>query len=152
MDYTHISQTRLRAWIAAVVWTLAGIGFFVAFFSGGGASDFDTDSRRHMLAASAIAFGFIAYWSGLWLTRRKGGQVVADERDFQVVARASQVTLIIVLMVMFLLCTLLWLVHEAAGVLDVGWMWFLAYGSMLLGLVTNAVMVLVLDGSSVGRG
>ncbi|MGD2123469.1 MAG: DUF2178 domain-containing protein [Gemmatimonadota bacterium] len=147
-----MSQTRLRAWLATVVWSVAGIGFFLAFFSGGGAADFDTDSRRHMLAAVAIGFGFLAYWTGLWVTRRKGTQVVADERDFQVVARASQITLIIVLVLMFLFCTVLWLVHESAGVLDVGWMWFLAYGCMVVALVTNALMVLVLDRSSIGRG
>jgi uncharacterized membrane protein len=129
---------------------VAGVGFFLAFFSGGGVSDFDTDSLRHMLAAAAIGFGFVAYWSGLWLTRRKGDQVAADERDSQVVARASQVTLIIVLIVVFLCCTTLWTIHEPAGVLDVGWMWLLAYGSMLVGLITNAVMVLVFD--RVSRG
>ena len=147
-----MSQTRLRAWLATVVWALSGAGFFLAFFSGGGVSDFDTDSRRHLLAAAAIGFGFVAYWSGLWLTRQKGEGVVADERDFQVVARASQVTLIVVLILMFLGCITLWTVHESDGVLDVGWMWFLAYGSMVVALVTNAVMVLVFDRSSIGRG
>ena len=147
-----MSQTRLRAWLAAVVWSIAGAGFFLAFFSGGGVSDFDTDSRRHMLGAAAIGFGFLAYWSGLWFTRRREGRIVADERDSQVVARASQVTLIVVLILVFLGCISLWTVHEPAGVLDVGWMWFLAYGSMLVGLITNAVMVLIFDRSSVGRG
>jgi uncharacterized membrane protein len=146
-----LSQTRRRAWLATVVWALAGVGFFAAFFSGGGVAEFDTDSRRHLLAAGAILFGFVAYWSALWWTRQRGEEVLADERDVQVVARASQATLIIVLMVVFLLCTILWMVHEEDGVLDVGWMWFLAYGSMVLGLVTNAVMVLVLDRSTGGH-
>ncbi len=152
MDFQRMTQTRVRAWLATIVWTISAVGFFLAYFSGGGPSEFDTDSRRHLAAAAAIAFGFAAYWSGLWLTRKREGQVVADERDFQVVARASQATLIVVLVIIFLMCTLLWLIHEAEGVVDVGWMWFLAYGCMLLALVTNAVFVLILDRSTNGRG
>lgn len=150
MSTRDMSQTRLRAWLATVVWTLAGVGFFLAFFSGGGAAEFDTDSGRHLLAAGAIGFGFLAYWGGLWLTRGRGDQILADERDFQVVARASQATLIVVLIVVFSISVALWTIYEADGVLAVGWMWFLAYASMLVGLVTNAVTVLILDGRTVG--
>jgi len=150
MSTRDMSQTRLRAWLATVVWTLAGVGFFFAFFSGGGAAEFDTDSGRHLLAAGAIGFGFVAYWTGLWLTRGRGNQVVADERDFQVVARASQATLIVVLVAVFSFSVALWTIYEAAGVLEVGWMWFLAYASMLVGLITNAVTVLIFDGRTVG--
>jgi uncharacterized membrane protein len=152
MSFMEMSQTRRRAWLATLAWTVSGFWFLAAFFSGGGAAEFDTDSGRHLLAAAAILFGFLVYWTGLWLTRQKGDEVVADERDYQVVARASQVTLIIVLMTVFLVCTILWMVHEADGVLEVGWMWFLAYGSMVLGLVTNAILVLILDRSSGTHG
>ena len=150
MSPIDMSQTRFRAWLATVVWTLSGVGFFIAFFSGGGAAEFDTDSGRHLMAAGAIGFGFLAYWGGLWLTRGRGNQIVADERDFQVVARASQATLIVVLIAVFSFSVALWTIHEADGVLAVGWMWFLAYGSMLVGLITNAVTVLILDGRTVG--
>ena len=48
MTFGNMSQTRVRAWAMAVIWVLAGAGFFLAFFSGGGADEFDTDSRRHL--------------------------------------------------------------------------------------------------------
>lgn len=152
MSFGDMSQTRRRAWLATIVWALSGAGFLAAFFSGGGAAEFDTDSGRHLVAAGAILFGFMAYWSGLWFTRQRGDEVVADERDYQLVAKASQVALIIVLMGVYLLCTVLWMIHEADGVLEIGWMWFLGYGAMVLGLVTNAVMILVLDRSTGGHG
>jgi len=152
MSFGELSQTRRRAWLATIIWAVAGIWFSIAFFSGGGAAEFDTDSGRHLVAAGAILFGFIVYWSSLWLTRGTSEQVLSDERDFQVVARASQVALVIVLICVFLTCTILWTVHEAAGVLEVGWMWFIAYGSMIVGLVSNAVVVLILDRSTFGHG
>jgi hypothetical protein len=69
-----------------------------------------------------------------------------DERDLIVTARASQSTLIVVLVSVFALSVGLWTIYEAEGAVPVGWLWFLAYGTMFLGLITNALTVLILDG------
>jgi uncharacterized membrane protein len=138
--------------VVTVVWTLAGAGFFLTFFSGGGAAEFATDSSRHLAGAAAIGFGFVGWWMGLWATRRRGGRVVTDERDAQAAARASQFTLVVVLLVLFALAVGLWTFYEDVGSVPVGWMWFLAYSSVILAVVTNAVAFLVLDGRTGGHG
>ena len=102
MRLSEMSQTRLRSWLAAVIWTLAGVGFFLTFFSGGGPEGLASDSMRHVAGAGAVAFGFLGYWLALWLTRQRQGRPPAvDERDLQVSARANQATLVVVLMVIF---------------------------------------------------
>ena len=150
--FSGMSQTRLRAWSIALIWTLAGVGFFLTFFSGGGVEEFDTDSVRHLAGAAAIGFGFIGQWTTLWLTRRRGGAVVADERDLQVVARASQMTLVIVLIAIYGLTVGLWTIYEKDGVVPVGWMWFVAYAAVILSVVTNSLAVLVFDRRMGGHG
>jgi hypothetical protein len=153
MGLRDLSQTRLRAWSAIGIWTLAGLGFVVTFFAGGGAEEFDTDSLRHFAGAVALAFGFLGYWSVLWLTRAPSdGPVPADERDALVVARAAQSTLVVTLVAVFALSLGLWTVFEAEGEVPVGWMWFLAYGSVILASLVFAAATLVADGRSVGRG
>ena len=152
MNTQNLSQTRLRAWLATIIWTLAGIGFALTFFAGGGAGEFAADSKRHLAGAVAIAFGFLGYWAALWMTRRRGHGLVADERDVQVVARAGQATLIIVLVGIYAFTIGLWTAYEGAGVVPVGWMWFLAYGSVILASVTFPITTLVLDGSMGGHG
>ena len=152
MNLRHMSQTRLRAWLATAIWTLAGIGFAVTFFSGGGAGEFDTDSTRHLAGAIAIAFGFVGYWTTLWVTRRRGRGLAADERDVLVVARAGQATLVIVLVGIYAFTIGLWIAYEGAGVVPVGWMWFLAYGCVILASVSFAAATLVLDGRMGGHG
>jgi hypothetical protein len=148
-----MSQTRLRAWLAAVIWTLAGVIFFLTFFSGGGPGELDTDSTRHASGAAALGFGFVGYWVALWLTRqRKGAPPVSDERDLQVMAQANQVTLIVVLVGIYVFTISLWIVYEAGGQVPVGWMWFLAYGSAILAFVTSSVTTLILDGRAGGHG
>lgn len=153
MSRSEMSQTRRRAWLAGMIWTLAGAGFLVAFFSGGGPGTWAGDSARHLAGALALAFGFLAYWTALWATRRKGGDPpLADERDFEIVARANQATLVVVLVGIFAFTIGLWTVYENAGQVPVGWMWFLAYGSVILASVTSAAAILVLDGRMGGHG
>ena len=77
---------------------------------------------------------------------------MADERDFQVIARAGQATLIIVLMTIFMLTVGLWTVYEEAGVVPVGWMWFIAYLAVVLATITHSLAVLVLERSAGGHG
>ena len=153
MKLGEMSQTRLRAWLSAVIWTLAGVGFFVAFFSGGGPGEWAADSIRHLSGAVALGVGFAGYWLALWFTRqRKGCSPVSDERDLQIVAQANQVTLIVVLVGIYVFTISLWLVFEAGGQVPVGWMWFLAYGSAILAFVTSSVTTLILDGRTGGNG
>ena len=147
MSFREMSQTRKRAWMAAVVWMVAGTGFSLTFFAGGGPGAFPVESRRHLAGAVALAFGFLGYWLALWITRRRRGDPpLSDERDMQVVARANQATLVVVLVGIFVFTIALWTAHESTGTVPVGWMWFLAYGEVILASVTSAVATLLLDG------
>ena len=145
MSFQDMSQTRKRAWLSTAIWTLAGVGFALTFFSGGGAGEFDTDSTRHLAGAGAIAFGFLAHWATLWLTRQRGERLSADERDVQVVAKAGQVTLVVVLVGIYAFTIGLWTVYEGAGVVPVGWMWVMAYSTLILSHLAPALVALVLD-------
>lgn len=152
MSFDTMSQTRTRAWMTALIWSLAGIGFAGTFFSGSGPVGFADSSFRHLAGAGALAFGFLGYWSVLWFTRqRKGAPPVMDERDLQIQARANQVTLIGVLLGIFALALGLWILYEGAGQVPVGWMWFLAYGSVIMAFVTSSVVTLILDGRAGGH-
>jgi hypothetical protein len=153
MNLREMSQTRLRAWLSAIIWTLAGMGFLLTFFSGGGPGELPTDSLRHLAGAGAIGFGFLAYWTALWITRqRRGAPPVHDERDVQVVAQANQTTLVVVLVGIFAFAIGLWTVYEQVGQVPVGWMWFLAYGSVILASVAASVTTLILDRRMGGNG
>jgi hypothetical protein len=153
MGMAEMSQTRRRAWLGCVIWSLAGVVFVLTFFSGGGPGEFATDSTRHIAGAIALAFGFGGTWLALWLTRRRqGSPPVADERDVRVLAQANQVALIVVLLGIYVFTISLWTVYETRGLVPVGWMWFLAYGSAILASVTSSVTTLVLEARTGGHG
>ncbi len=147
MGFSEMSQMRRRAWLSAVIWALAAIGFCLTFFAWGGPREFASDSIRHAVGAGAVGFGFAAYWTVLWLTRqREGAPLAFDERDAWIVARANQSTLVVVLVGIFALVIGLWTAYEASGEVPVGWMWFVAYGSVILASVVSPVITLILDG------
>jgi hypothetical protein len=153
MDFSTSSQTRIRAWLALVVWSVAGVGFVATFFAGGGPGGFAVDSTRHLAGAGALAFGFFGYWSVLWFTRqRRGAPPLTDERDAEIAARANQLTLVVVLVGVFSLAIGLWIAYEGSGQVPVGWMWFLAYGSVILASLTSPIAMLVMDGRTSGHG
>jgi hypothetical protein len=129
------------------------LGFVLTFFTGGGVRGFPEDSSRHLAGAVALAFGFLGQWLSWWITRqRKGEPLAADERDIATIARANQTTLVVVLLVIFALTIALWTVYESSGSVPVAWMWFLAYGAVILASVTSSVATLVLDRRTGGRG
>ena len=153
MNLGEMSQTRQRAWLAGVIWTLAGVGFLLTFFSGGGAGGFAADSTRHVTSAAAVGFGFGGYGLALWFTRhRQGAPPVSDERDLRVAAQANQVTLIVVLVGVYVVTMGLWIVYETGGLVPAGWMWFVAYGSAILAFVASSVTTLILDARMGGHG
>jgi uncharacterized membrane protein len=102
--------------------------------------------------AVAIAAGYAAYMLAMWATRARGGEVVSDERDAVVVARASRATLIVVLMAVFALSVGLWEAHRGDGAVPVGWLWFLAYGTVIATFVVHSIATLVVDGRYGGHG
>jgi uncharacterized membrane protein len=153
MNFGKMSQTRQRAWLAAVIWILAGAGFLLTFFSSGGPEGYATDSRRHLTGAVALAFGFGGYWLALWFTRRKrGGPPLSDERDLRVLAQANQATLIVVLVGIYIFTISLWTIYETEGQVPVGWMWFMAYGSAIVAFITSSVTTLILEARVGGHG
>ncbi|MCG6956937.1 MAG: hypothetical protein LJF04_13185 [Gemmatimonadetes bacterium] len=153
MSLRGLSQTRQRAWLATVIWSVAGMGFVLTFFTSGGVGGFPEDSGRHLTGAFALAFGFLGQWLAWWITRqREGGPLAADERDIETIARANQTTLVVVLVAIFAFTITLWTVYESAGSVPVAWMWFLAYGGVILASVTSSVATLILDRRTGGHG
>ncbi len=140
-----MSQTRLRAWCAAIIWTVAGAGFGLAFFARGGPEGYAGDSARILAGAVAIAAGYGGNLLATWLTRGRRGEVVADERDAEVVAQASRGTLVVVLMAVFALSVGLWEGYRTEGAVPVGWLWFLAYGTVITTFVVHSLATLVVD-------
>jgi hypothetical protein len=147
-----MTQLRKRAlWIVAI-WSVVAAGFLATFFGFGGAESFAEDSSRIAAGSVFLAFGVIGTPIMLTLTRARAGtkHLVSDERDERLARRANPIGMTIVAMYVFLVCIGLWDAYRDPGAVPVGWMWFLAYTTMIFTYLSTAIVQLVLDLGNIG--
>lgn len=101
---------------------------------------------RRVVGAIFLAIGIFGTPALLYLTRKTviDGRVVADERDEQVARRATQAGLVCVLVYVFLTCIALWDRYQPEGAVPAGWMWVLAYSTLILAYIAPAAASLFL--------
>jgi hypothetical protein len=149
-----MSQARLRSLLAAGIWTVVSIGFGATVLVDGGPATYADDPPRRLVGAIFLAAGIFGNPLMRFLTRSKPGaaRVFQDERDEKLGAKATSFGLVVVAMGVFLANIALWDGYEEAGSVPVGWMWILAYGTLILTHLVPALAFLALDLGMVGRG
>ena len=148
-----MTQSTARAAWKAGIWSVVLAVFIALFFGGGGAEGFAHDRARIVAVAVLFAAGYAAFFIMMWLTgKRYGAGLARDERDERLESRAAGTTLTAVLVYVFFIGIILWAVFQDDGSVPAGWMWFLAYSTVFLGMITHGVMVLLLAAGKVGDG
>jgi hypothetical protein len=135
-----------RSVLLLVLWGIVIVGFGLSVVSAGGPAGYGDDSVRRTTGAVFVAMGIFGTPALLYLTRKNvvGGRVVADERDDAIARRATQAGLVCVLIYVFLTCIALWDRHQPDGAVPAGWMWFLAYSTLILSYLAPAAASLAL--------
>jgi len=145
-----MSYARKHAITAAIIWTLI-LGGLIAVVLGPGASRFTAPDRR-FLAAAIILPGFLLNaWLG-WKSKRGKKLRELDERDEATARRASEATLIVVALLVYVTSIILYETHLDSGTVPTGWLYLLAYGTMALVSLVHAVATLVIDWSGAADG
>jgi hypothetical protein len=152
-----MTQLKKQALWSLLIWGVVLVAIVTIFFSGGGPTAFLEGESKNTLTRVWITVGFIFYFSMLFLTRiRTGGKpLVKDERDELIAKRAYSIGFHTLLAYVFLLCSFLYGFYKGIHdikLISVGWMWFLALSSLLLGFISNAIATLVLDARMSGHG
>ena len=143
-----------RAVSTLTIWSIVWGVFMFIFFSGEGAVGFAQEKSRRIWGAALFALGYIAYFITLFKTRakKKGESVLTDERDEAIVQRSGNIAFIFTLCVVFLLCITLWDAFQKSGMVPVGWMWFIAYTTSFLAMISNSLVIIILNKRMSGHG
>jgi hypothetical protein len=148
-----MTQSTERAKWQVMIWSIVLAAFMVLFFCGGGPGGFAHDRARIVAVAILFAAGYGAFYVMLGLTRKKREcRLNRDERDEMLESRAAGVTLAIILAYVYLLCFALWAYFQDGGSVPAGWLWFLAYSTMFLGMIVHGIFILLLAAGKVGYG
>ena len=150
-----MTQPRLRNLLALAIWLICAIGFCWTVFSHGGPATYADDSARKVIGAVFLAFGIFGAPLMRLFTRRGSGDggTHHDERDDLIAAKSCQVGLIVVGILVFCGSIALWEVYQEAGSVPVGWMWVMAYSTLIVTNLAPLTISLILDigGMRLGR-
>ncbi len=148
-----MTQSIERAKWKIIIWSVVLAALLVLFFGGGGPGGFAHDRIRIVTVAILFAAGFGAFFIMLGVTRKKReGGLNRDERDEMFESKAAGVTLGIVLAYVYLACLALWSYFQGEGSVPAGWMWFLAYSTIFLGMIVHGIFTLLFAAGKVGNG
>jgi hypothetical protein len=148
-----MSYARRNAIVATIIWTLI-LGGLVASVLGPGVSRF-TDPDQwiwRLLTAAIILPGFLLNaWLG-WRSRRGHQLGELDERDDAIARRASEATLVVVAVLVYVVSIILYETYRDSGAVPTGWLHLLAYGTVAVVSLVHAAATLVVDLSGAGNG
>ena len=142
-----MSKSRLRNLFMIAIWVIVAIGFSVTLFISGGPATYTDDTHRRLIGGVFLALGVFGSPLMRLLTRSKpdAEHVDRDERDDQIHARATNIGLIVVVVFVFLGSITLWDAYQDRGSVPVGWMWVMAYSTLILSHLAPALVSLILD-------
>ena len=147
-----MTLTKKSALSAAGVWAVAGIVFSISFFSGGGPTQYAAEPVRILAGAIVLALAGVLH-VGLMrgIRRAAGAGNITDERDAAVIARAAQITLMIVLLAVLGANVALWIGYRAPGQVPVGWTWYIGYGTVICAFLVHSITTVLVDAGMGGN-
>ncbi len=121
-------------------------GLMIVFFSGGGAETYVQDMTRKILLAVLLGLGYLLLFLVLFLVRvkSKDKSILMDERDERIARQAMGTAFVVFAIYVFLMCISLYEAYYKSEVMPVGWMWFLAYSSGFVAILSRSIATLVL--------
>lgn len=141
-----MSQARKQALISGSAWLVICVVFTVVFLRIGVEAFASTEGERsRSLLAGVIVPGYLVNFAIMWWARRgrRAGEI--DERDKAIERRATEISAVILLLVIFLVNIALYDANVDSGTVPVGWLFIMAYGSIALVSLVHPVLTLILD-------
>jgi hypothetical protein len=141
-----MSLARKLAIISSVAWLLIGIASTLLIVDSGlDALASPSGDRTRSVLAAIILPGYLIGFAVLWWTRNGRGAGEIDERDKKVERRATEIAAIIVLLTVFLVSIGLYDAYIDRGALPVGWLYIMAYGTIVWVSLLHPVLRLIID-------
>ena len=141
-----MSLARKQALISGSVWLVITVALAVSFFSVG-AEEFTSPAgqKTRALTATIILPGYAINFFILCCSRRGRRAGDLDERDKAIERRASEATLIVMLLWVYIGSIGLYEAGLDSGTVPAGWLFLMAYGTVALVSLVHPVVSLIMD-------
>lgn len=141
-----MSLARRIALISSGAWFVIAIAFVLVIQHSGvdGFADPSGDRTRSILAVTILP-GYLINFALIWWTRKGRLACEIDERDKKIERRATEVAAVIVLLTVFLFSIGLYDANVDSGAVPVGWLYIMAYGTIVWVSLLHPLLRLMID-------
>lgn len=139
-----MSKTMKFTLIHVCSWTLVGLFMIMIFLNPSTIEQWGDNRNKTILLASLFILGYSTDLILLLFEKSKKFGFKRDERDFDVQRKATNIGFIIALVYVFFAAITLYTKYESKGLMPVGWMWFLAYSTVIIANLSVSVPSLLL--------
>lgn len=130
--------------LQVVSWSIVFIGVIFIFTREGTIENWGDNRTKTLLLASLFLFGFGLDFVLRFLEKSKRWGFKRDERDETVQSKAMNVGFLVLAMYIFLLCITLYVVYENDKFLPIGWVWFIAYTTIVIASLSTSITTFIL--------
>jgi hypothetical protein len=131
-----MNVTYKRSLLTSIIFGILFVFLFV-FYLVIGPEEFLSNKINTVISVVVIIVAMGSFGFMLLFTNKKSN--VVDERDYFIQKKASSFGLMISMMYVFLLSIVLFIVYRDYGVVNVSWMWFIAYSTFSFGYFVTSL-------------
>lgn len=130
--------------IQVVTWSIVGLGVLIAFLLPNTIENWGDNKLKTILLASLFIIGFATDFILRILEKSKKYEVKRDERDSMIQSKSMGIGFIVIILYIYLLSIGLYTKYEASGFMPVGWVWFIAYTTIVMANISAGISSLIL--------
>lgn len=116
--------------IHTIMWALVAVGLIIIFSLPDTINNWGDNRIKTLLLAILFLLGFGTDFVLRLAEKSQKHGYKKDERDRTIQLEAVFKAFVVLLLYIFILAIVLYLVYENAGVMPIGWVWFLAYSTV----------------------
>jgi len=132
MERVGIMSKAVKVLIAQmIIWSMVAIVMLVVVSMPGTIKNWGDNALKTVLLGALVFLGYGSDFAFQLSSRSKRWGYQKDERDRHINTKAVNFSMIALLLYIFIFSITLYTVYESAGALPVGWMWILAYSSIV---------------------
>jgi len=139
-----MSKLMKITFIQVCAWSIVAISMIIIFTNHGTIDNWGDNTTKTVLLAFLFFVGYATHFTTLLIEKSKRWGFKKDERDLAIQSKAVNIGFIIVLLYIFILSISLYIKYETAGTMPVGWVWFIAYSTVVIANLSVTVPSLLL--------
>ncbi len=138
-----MSKQLKQSIIHLIIWSIVALGFILVFSRENTIINWSDNRTEKVILAILLLTGFGGDAILGIMFRKKGNEIIKDERDIEVTGKAMGASYIVTMLYVFLVTISIYIKNESAGMVHVGWLWFIAYSLVIVANIASSVCTII---------